>query len=40
VAALTAASKSFSAPKLLAAEQHISAWARTNCGIGTTTTTP
>jgi hypothetical protein len=38
VAALTAASKSFSGPKLLVAERHITAWARTNCGIGTTTT--
>ena len=37
VAALTAAAKSFSAPKLRAAEQHLSAWARKNCGIGKTT---
>jgi hypothetical protein len=38
IAALTAAAKSFSAPKLRAAEQHLSAWAKTNCGIGKTTT--
>lgn len=38
IAALTAAAKSFSAPKLQAAEQHIAAWARKNCGVGSTTT--
>jgi hypothetical protein len=38
VAALAAAAKSFSAPKLQTAEQHLSAWAQKNCGIGTTTT--
>ena len=37
--AIATAAKSFSAPKLLVAERHLSAWARTNCGIGTTTTT-
>jgi hypothetical protein len=38
IAALTAASKSFSAPKLQAAEQHLAAWGQKNCGIGSTTT--
>jgi hypothetical protein len=38
VAALATAAKSFSTPKLRAAEQHLSAWAHKNCGIGTTTT--
>jgi hypothetical protein len=38
IAALATAAKSFSAPKLQAAEQHLSAWAQKNCGIGTTTT--
>jgi len=38
VAALTTAAKSFSAPKLQAAEKHLSAWAQKNCGIGATTT--
>lgn len=38
VAALATAAKSFSAPKLQTAEQHLSAWAQKNCGIGTTTT--
>lgn len=34
IAALTQAAKSFSAPKLVAAEKHLSAWAQKNCGIG------
>lgn len=34
----TAAAKSFSAPKLQAAEQHLVAWSKKNCGIGSTTT--
>jgi hypothetical protein len=38
VAALATAAKSFSALKLQTAEQHLSAWAQKNCGIGTTTT--
>jgi hypothetical protein len=38
VAALATAAKSFSAPKLQAAEQHLSTWAQKNCGIGKTTT--
>jgi hypothetical protein len=38
LAALAAVGKSFSAPKLQAAEQHLSAWAQKNCGIGKTTT--
>jgi len=38
IAALTAASKSFSTPKLQAAEQHLAAWGQKNCGIGSTTT--
>jgi hypothetical protein len=38
IAALTAAAKSFSAPKLQAAEQHLVAWSKKNCGIGSTTT--
>jgi hypothetical protein len=35
---LATAAKSFNAPKLQAAERHLSAWAQKNCGIGTTTT--
>ena len=35
---LASASKSFSEPKLQAAEQHLSTWAQKNCGIGKTTT--
>ena len=31
IAALSSASKSFSAPKLQAAEQHLSTWASQNC---------
>jgi hypothetical protein len=38
LAALASASKSFSEPKLQAAEQHLSTWAQKNCGIGKTTT--
>jgi hypothetical protein len=38
LAALATAGKSFSAPKLQAAEQHLSTWAQKNCGIGKTTT--
>jgi hypothetical protein len=38
VAALATAAKSFSAPKLQTAEQHLSTWAQKNCGSGTTTT--
>jgi hypothetical protein len=38
IAALTDAAKSFSAPKLQAAEQHLAAWGQKNCGIGTSTT--
>jgi hypothetical protein len=38
LAVLASASKSFSAPKLQAAEQHLSTWAQKNCGIGKTTT--
>jgi hypothetical protein len=38
IAALTAAAKSFSTPKLQAAEQHLAAWGQKNCGIGSTTT--
>jgi hypothetical protein len=38
IAALTAAAKSFSTPKLQAAEQHLSAWGQKNCGVGSTTT--
>ena len=38
VAALATAAKSFSAPKLQAAEQHLSTWAQKNCGVGTTRT--
>ena len=34
VAQLETAAKTFSAPKLRAAEQHLSAWARTNCTKG------
>ena len=36
---LQVAAKSFSTPKLRLASQHLSAWARTNCGYKTTTTT-
>ncbi len=39
LAQLQAAGKAFSAPKLRAAEQHLSAWGRKNCGGLTTTTT-
>ncbi len=39
LAVLATAAKSFGAPKLRAAEQHLSAWAQKNCGIGGTTTT-
>jgi hypothetical protein len=38
IAALTTAAKSFSAPKLQAAEQHLAAWGQKNCGLGTSTT--
>jgi hypothetical protein len=38
IAAITAASKSFSTPKLATAEQHLSAWASQNCGVPKTTT--
>lgn len=38
LAALAAASKSFSEPKLRGAEQHLSAWAQKNCGLKPTTT--
>lgn len=38
IATLGAATKSFSAPKLQKAEQHLSAWASKNCGGLTTTT--
>ena len=38
IAALTAAAKSLSTPKLQAAEQHLSAWAAKNCGASLTTT--
>jgi hypothetical protein len=38
IAALTAAAKSFSTPKLQAAEQHLAAWGQKNCGVGSTTT--
>jgi hypothetical protein len=38
MAAMATMAKSFSAPKLLAAEQHLAAWAQKNCGVGTTTT--
>jgi hypothetical protein len=38
IAAMTAAAKSFSTPKLQAAEQHLSAWAQQNCGAPKTTT--
>ncbi len=38
LAALAASGRSFSTPKLQAAEQHLSTWAQTNCGIGATTT--
>jgi hypothetical protein len=36
---MAAAAKAFSAPKLQAAEQHLSAWAQKNCGGASTTTT-
>jgi len=40
VAQLTAASKALDAPKVQAAEQHLTAWARTNCaGLAHTATT-
>ncbi len=38
IAAMRAAAKSFSTPKLQAAEQHLSAWAQQNCGAPKTTT--
>jgi len=38
IAALTAAAKAVSTPKLQAAEQHLAAWGQTNCGVGSTTT--
>lgn len=38
IAALTAAAKSFSTPKLQAAERHLAAWGQKNCGIGGTST--
>lgn len=38
IAAMTTAAKSFSTPKLQAAEQHLSAWAQQNCGVPKTTT--
>jgi hypothetical protein len=38
IAVVTTAAKSFSAPKLRAAEQHLAAWAQKNCGIPKTTT--
>ena len=40
VAALTAAAKSFSEPKLAAAEQHLSAWAQKNCSVKVSTLIP
>lgn len=36
IAKLTAAAKSLSTPKLQAAEQHLSQWASTNCGLSKT----
>ena len=36
--AVQAPARVFTVPKLQAAEQHLSAWAHKNCGIGTTTT--
>lgn len=39
IAQLTSAAKAFSTPKLLAAEQHLSAWAGKNCGGVVPTTT-
>jgi hypothetical protein len=39
IAQLQTAAKAFSAPKMRAAEQHVSAWGRKNCGGLTTTTT-
>jgi len=38
LAQLQAAAKTFSTPKLQAAEQHLTAWAKKNCGFKTTTT--
>lgn len=38
IAALATAARSFNTPKLLAAEQHLAAWGRKNCGVGQTTT--
>ena len=39
IAQLGTAAKAFSAPKLQAAEQHLSAWAQANCGGAAPTTT-
>jgi hypothetical protein len=39
LAQIQAATKAFSTPKLQAAEQHLSAWSRKNCGGLNTTTT-
>jgi len=36
---MATAAKAFSAPKLQAADQHLSAWAQKNCGGASTTTT-
>ena len=36
LAKLQTAAKAFSAPKVRAAEQHLSAWAQKNCGLSTT----
>ena len=36
---MATAAKAFSAPKLQAAEQHLSAWSQKNCGGASTTTT-
>jgi len=36
LAKLQKAAKAFSAPKVRAAEQHLSAWAQKNCGLSTT----
>jgi hypothetical protein len=38
IAAITAASKEFSSPKLLTAERHLTAWGQQNCAGVTTTT--
>jgi hypothetical protein len=38
IAAMATIAKSFNAPKLVVAEQHLAAWAQKNCGVGTTTT--